>query len=93
MPVSSSRADGLGCCEQQPALGLGPGEESATAEQSAAAELGRLKMLDVQEVADRWVQALSLRHGTSPPHRHKYVLLCLHILNNLKAALCKCSSK
>uniref|UniRef100_A0A383VYZ7 Uncharacterized protein n=1 Tax=Tetradesmus obliquus TaxID=3088 RepID=A0A383VYZ7_TETOB len=48
----SSRPDGLGRMEQQ--LALGPGEEYATAQQSAAAELGQLKVLDVQEVADRF---------------------------------------
>lgn len=50
----SSMPDGLGRMEQQ--LALAPGEEYATAQQSAAAELGQLKVLDVQEVADRWVQ-------------------------------------
>jgi hypothetical protein len=57
MPVgtSSSRPDGLDSSQQQQYLELEPGEEYATAEQSAAAEMGQLKMLDVQEVADRWV--------------------------------------
>lgn len=53
MSASNSRPDELECMEQQSATGLDPGEAYAAAEQSAAAELGQLKMLDVQEVAAR----------------------------------------
>lgn len=43
---------------QQTALGLG--EVLATSEQTAAAELGQLKIMDVHQVAERWVLRLQL---------------------------------
>jgi hypothetical protein len=39
--------------EQQAALVLDPGEAYATPEQSAAADGGQAKMLELQEIADR----------------------------------------
>jgi hypothetical protein len=53
MSVSSSRPDGLHSSEQMAACALGPDEEYATPEQSAAAGVGQLKMLDVQEIAEK----------------------------------------
>jgi hypothetical protein len=53
MSVSGSRPDGLQSSKQKAAYALGPDEEYATPDQSAAAGAGQLKMLDVQEIADR----------------------------------------
>jgi hypothetical protein len=53
MSVSSSRPDDLHSSEQKAACALGPDEAYATPEQSAAADAAQLKMLDVQEIADR----------------------------------------